>query len=139
MKILVIGVAGRTGFDAARKFLGRGDSVVGTDNLNGDSSAVAAKCLKLSEFGIRDAEAMLSENRNGDGTFPAPSRFCGKFRFYLCDAADKEILPAIFARERFDAVVNAVPGEGRAASNILDCCKTFNVNDVLYPEDFCKK
>lgn len=103
MKIFVSDVAGDTGFCLAEKYLGRGDSVVGVDDLE-DCGTREAKAARLARLGIRDALSMLSENRGGDGTFPAPSRFCGKFRFYLCDKSDSAAISEILRRERCDAV-----------------------------------
>ena len=147
MKILVTGAAGFIGFHIAGRFLGRGDSVVGVDNLNG-YYPVELKCARLAELGIRDAASTLSESRRGDGSYPAPSRFCGKFRFYRCDIADKEILPAIFERERFDVVVNMAAQAGVRHSieapfeysdsnlvgflNVLECCRRFGVSHLVY-------
>ena len=147
MKILVTGAAGFIGFHIARRFLGRGDSVVGIDNLN-SYYPVELKCARLAELGIRDAASTLAESRRGDGSYPAPSRFCGKFRFYLCDIADKEVLPAVFERERFDVVVNMAAQAGVRHSieapfeysdsnlvgflNVLECCRRFRVSHLVY-------
>lgn len=126
MKILVTGAAGFIGFHIARRFLGRGDSVVGIDGLNG-CDPDGPECLRLSGLGIRDAASTLAENRGGDGSFPAPSRFCGKFRFYLCDATDKRTLQAVFERECFDLAVNSEARDGDGFLNVLECCSRFNV------------
>lgn len=106
MKIFISEVAGAEGFGLAKKYLGRGDSVVGVDDLN-DCRSRGIKVARLAELGIRDAESMLSDSRGGDGTFPAPSRFCGKFRFYLCDKSDDATVAEILRRERCGAVAGA--------------------------------
>lgn len=126
MKILVTAAAGSGGFHIAERFLGRGDSVVGIDSLNGCDSD-GSGCLRLSGLGIRDAASTLAESREGDGSFPAPSRFCGKFRFYRCDASDKEILSAIFKRERFGLAVDSEEPGSPGSLNVLECCARFNV------------
>ncbi len=146
MKILVTGVAGFIGYHVASRLLGRGDSVVGLDNLN-DYYPREMKYARLSRLGIADAADIADEGEPGCGSFPAPSRFCGKFRFYKCDLSDRQALPGIFARERFDAVVNlaAQTGAGHSVThpfdymesnvvgfvNLLECCRNYGVGRLV--------
>ena len=146
MKVLVTGAAGFIGYHVTKSLLGRGDSVVGIDNLN-DYYPRELKSARLSQLGIMDALSMIGEDASWD--YPqAPSRFCSKFRFYLCDIADRKVLPQIFAKERFDAVINLAAQAGVRYSienpfayadsnlngflNILECCRHFKVNNLVY-------
>ena len=123
MKILITGAAGFIGFSLARRLLGRGDSVVGIDNLN-DYYPVELKRARLAE--IQD---------------PA-------FRFIEMDIADRKALPGLFAAERFDCVVNLAAQAGVRYSidnpwayidsnlvgfaNILECCRHYPVGHLVY-------
>ncbi len=147
MKVLVTGAAGFIGSHLVKYLLGRGDSVVGVDNLN-DYYPRKLKYARLAELGIRDAEDMLSEKASEFQIPQAPSRFVSKFRFYLCDIADRKVLPQIFEKERFDAVVNLAAQVGVRYSienpfayvdsnlvgfvNILECCRHFSVSNLVY-------
>jgi len=146
MKILVTGAAGFIGFHVAKSLLGRGDSVVGIDNLN-DYYPRELKYARLAKLGISDASSLLGEDAS-KAIPQAPSRFCSKFRFYCCDIADRTVLPQIFEKERFDAVINLAAQAGVRYSienpfayaesnligflNILECCRNFNVTNLIY-------
>lgn len=123
MKILVTGAAGFIGFHLTQRLLGRGDEVVGIDNLN-DYYPVVLKEARLRE--IAD---------------PA-------FRFIKMDIADREALPRLFEAEKFDAVVNLAAQAGVRYSienpwayvdsnlvgfvNILECCRHYPVQHLVY-------
>ncbi|MBF0127748.1 MAG: GDP-mannose 4,6-dehydratase, partial [Magnetococcales bacterium] len=81
-KVLVTGAAGFIGSHLALRLLERGDQVVGLDNLN-DYYDVNLKLARLARL----------EGREG-------------FTFARLDLADREGMAALFARERFDGVVN---------------------------------
>ena len=83
MTILVTGAAGFIGMHCALRLLGRGERVVGIDDLN-DYYAVRLK---------RDRIAHV-EAAGGD------------FRFVRCDFADHDALDAALAGERFDRIVH---------------------------------
>ncbi|MSQ53437.1 MAG: NAD-dependent epimerase [Betaproteobacteria bacterium] len=87
-KILITGAAGFIGSTLAVRLLGRGDSVVGVDNLN-DYYEVSLKKARL---------ARLQTN-------PA-------FRFHLLDIVDRENMRNLFAGERFDAAVHLAAQAG---------------------------
>ena len=124
MKILVTGAAGFIGFHLSKRLIGRGDTVVGIDNLN-DYYPVELKHARLAE--LSDCEA---------------------FRFIQMDIADKEALPALFAEEKFDRVVNLAAQAGVRYSitnpwayidsnlvgfaNILECCRHYPVEHLVY-------
>ena len=121
MKILVTGAAGFIGSALATRLLARGDEVIGLDNLN-DYYPVALK------------KARLALN---------PS-----MRFIEGDIADREALPKLFDKERFDAVVNLAAQAGVRYSienpwayiesnivgfeNILECCRHYPVSHLVY-------
>lgn len=82
MKILVTGAAGFIGFHTATRLLGRGDEVVGLDNLNDyyDPSLKRARLQRL-------------EAHPG-------------FRFVQMNLEDREAMPPLFAAEKFNRVVH---------------------------------
>ena len=123
MKVLVTGAAGFIGFHLVQRLLGRGDEVVGLDNLNAYYPVV----LKEARLAQIDSE---------------------RFRFVRMDLADREALPALFAAERFDAVVNLAAQAGVRYSvenpwayvdsnvvgflNVLECCRHYPVQHLVY-------
>ena len=130
MKVLVTGAAGFIGFHLCKRLLGRGDEVVGIDNLN-DYYPVVLKEARLAE--LEPLSASL-----------APEAF----RFLRMDIADREALPALFAREQFDAVVNLAAQAGVRYSienpwayvdsnligfaNVLECVRRHPVRHLVY-------
>jgi UDP-glucuronate 4-epimerase len=82
VKLLVTGAAGFIGSTAARRFLARGDEVVGLDNLN-DYYDVNLKLARL--------ERLTSQAR---------------FKFVKLDLADQAGMAELFAREKFERVVH---------------------------------
>ncbi len=88
MKILVTGAAGFIGFHLAQRLLARGDTVTGVDNLN----AYYDPALK---------QARLAQ-------LPA----LPGFDFVQADIADRGAMEKVFARGRFDAIVNLAAQAG---------------------------
>ena len=123
-RILVTGSAGFIGFHLTRRLLARGDQVVGLDNLN-DYYDVSLKQARL---------AQLEGHPN--------------FRFVNLDLADREGIPALFAAEPFDKVVNLAAQAGVRYSlqnphayvdsnlvgfvNILEGCRHNGVKHLVY-------
>ena len=115
MNILVTGCAGFIGFHLAKRFLDRGDEVVGIDNMN-DYYDVSLK------------EARLAELRKLHG-----------FRFIRMDIADRAAMEGLFSENRFDRVVHMAAQAGVRYSltnphayvnsnvvgflNVLECCR----------------
>jgi UDP-glucuronate 4-epimerase len=88
MKTLVTGAAGFIGSSLSRSLLARGDQVVGLDNLN-DYYDVSLKEARLARLA------------------PQPG-----FTFVRMDIADREAMQGLFAREKFDCVVNLAAQAG---------------------------
>jgi len=123
-KILVTGAAGFIGFHLTQRLLARGDEIIGLDNLN-DYYDVRLK---------KDRLAQLLGNDN--------------FRFVEMDLADREKMPKLFAREKFDKVVNLAAQAGVRYSlenphayvdanlvgfvNVLEGCRHNDVKHLVF-------
>jgi len=88
MRVLVTGAAGFIGYALSQALLRRGNDVLGVDNLN-------------SYYDVRLKEARLDRLK-------ADSRF----RFELLDVASREKMTALFALNKFDAVVHLAAQAG---------------------------
>ncbi|MEK8053354.1 NAD-dependent epimerase [Ideonella sp. DXS22W] len=124
MKILLTGAAGFIGSHVARILLDRGDQVVGLDNLN----AYYDPQLK------HDRLARLTGDTG--------------FSFVKMDVADRDGMPALFQRERFDRVIHLAAQAGVRHSlvdphayidsnvvgftNILEGCRHTGVQHLVY-------
>ena len=106
-KILLTGAAGFIGSNTATALLGRGDVVVGVDNLN-DYYDPARKHSNLEE--VRAAA-------------PDPE----KFIFHKADIRDEAAMDALFAEHAFDSVIHLAAMAGVRAS-IEDPRLYFDVN-----------
>jgi len=123
-RFLVTGAAGFIGNHTCLQLLGRGDEVVGLDNLN-DYYDVQLK---------RDRLARIESHAN--------------FRFVELDVADRAEMPALFERESFDVVIHLAAQAGVRYSlenphayvdsnlvgfmNILEGCRHTNVKHLAY-------
>ena len=124
MKVLVTGAAGFIGFHTASKFLGRGDEVVGLDNLN-------------EYYDVTLKQARLERLNKLPG-----------FRFVKIDLADQTAMAALFAKERFQRVVHLGAQAGVRYSlenphsyvhsnvtgtlNVLEGCRHNGVEHLVY-------
>jgi UDP-glucuronate 4-epimerase len=124
MKLLVTGTAGFIGFHLSKRLLGRGDEVIGLDNLN-----------SYYDVRLKDARlAQLKEHPN--------------FSFVQADIADREAIPKIFATAKPARVVNLAAQAGVRYSltnphayidsnlvgftNILEACRHNEVEHLVY-------
>ena len=123
MKILVTGAAGFIGFFTVKALLDMGHEVVGIDNLN-DYYDVSLK---------QDRVNLLLHS---------------KFKFILCDIADRKEIERIFSEQPFDVVINLAAQAGVRYSisnpqayidaniigftNILEACRHNKIKHLLY-------
>ena len=123
-KILVTGAAGFIGFYLCKRLIGRGEEVVGIDNLN-DYYDVKLKFDRLKQIGD-----------------------CENFRFEKIDIAEREAVDGLFSREKFDIAVNLAAQAGVRYSlvnphayiasnitgfiNILEGCRHNKVKHLVF-------
>lgn len=123
-KTLITGAAGFIGFHLAARLLTQGHRVVGLDNLN-DYYEVSLK------------EARLARLRNER-----------QFEFHQTDLADRNAIDNLFAREKFDTVVNLAAQAGVRYSlknpyayvssnvtgfmNVLEACRHHPPRHLVY-------
>jgi UDP-glucuronate 4-epimerase len=139
MKILITGTAGFIGYHLAKKFIERGDTVVGIDNIN-DYYDVELKYARLADSGIsRDAEQWH---------YPVQSSSCEDYTFIRMNLEDREELNTLFEKEKFDVVCNLAAQAGVRYSienphayinsnivgftNILEACRNNNIQHLVY-------
>jgi UDP-glucuronate 4-epimerase len=124
MKYLVTGAAGFIGAATAQRLLGRGDEIVGLDNLN-EYYDVALKHARLARFATH-----------------------ANFRFVRADLADGAAMARLFAQEKFERVVHLGAQAGVRHSlkdpqsyvqsnlvgmlNILEGCRHHEVKHLVY-------
>jgi len=139
-KTLVTGVAGFIGFHLARKLLVSGIEVVGVDNVN-DYYDVNLKYARLAELGVRRSDAEKWGDEAKSDKYP-------NFRFVRLNLEDREALPQLFAKEKFDTSVNLAAQAGVRYSlenpmayvdsnlvgfvNVLECCRLHQVKHLVY-------
>ena len=124
MRVLITGAAGFIGFGLAARLLDRGDTVYGIDNLN-NYYDVNLKKARLERLSTRE-----------------------KFSFEKLDIADRAGMESLFARNKFDAVMNLAAQAGVRYSienphayiesnivgfcNILEGCRHSKVGHLVF-------
>ena len=124
MKILVTGAAGFIGFHTAKQLLERGDTVVGLDNFN-----------DYYDVKLKESRAAVLDNYDA-------------FSMVRIDLADRSAMEALFAKEKFDKVINLAAQAGVRYSienphsyidsnivgflNILEGCRHNDVQHLTY-------
>ncbi|MDF0708340.1 NAD-dependent epimerase [Flagellimonas okinawensis] len=141
MKILVTGAAGFIGFFTSKSLLEKGHTVVGLDNIN-DYYDINLKYARLGELGIDRTNA---EKFN---QICLSDKFDGRFSFIRLDLDDRDNLPKLFLKEKFDVVCNLAAQAGVRYSlenpdayidsnivgflNILECCRHNKIKHLVY-------
>jgi len=124
MKVLVTGAAGFIGSQLSKRLLERGDEIVGLDNLN-EYYDINLKKARLTQFSGRP-----------------------KFRFIKLELADRSCIAELFAREKFNRVVNLAAQAGVRYSienpyayvdsnlvgfvNLLEGCRHHNIEHLVF-------
>jgi len=124
VRVLITGAAGFIGFGLAARLLDRGDTVYGIDNLN-NYYDVNLKKARLERLSTRE-----------------------KFSFEKLDIADRAGMESLFARNKFDAVMNLAAQAGVRYSienphayiesnivgfcNILEGCRHLKVGHLVF-------
>lgn len=137
-KILVTGAAGFIGYHLVKLLSNNQHNVIGIDNLN-NYYDVNLKYDRLIDCGI---------NYSSYKNITSVSSKYTNYKFYQIDISDKNSLEELFKTEHFDYVVNLAGQVGVRYSidnpseyvksnilgflNVLECCKTFGVRNILY-------
>ena len=139
-KILVTGVAGFIGSKLANALAGRGDDLLGVDNIN-DYYDVHLKYARLSNLLGVEVDDILCNKEYSSKTLPS-------FRFIRMSIDDKQSLDSLFEKEKFDIVVNLAAQAGVRYSitnpytymqsnllgflNVLEACRHYHVNKLVF-------
>ena len=139
MNILVTGAAGFIGFHTIKRLIERGDKITGIDNIN-DYYDPKLKFARLAELGINKDDV--------DWNKPALSKISDNLKFIRMNIEDRKMLPELFAKEKFDRIINLAAQAGVRYSienpwayaesnlmgflNILECCRLFGTEHLVY-------
>lgn len=139
MKVLITGTAGFIGFHLAKKFIERGDEVIGLDCIN-DYYDVNLKYSRLEITGI-------DRGLIGYGQFVQSSLF-PNYKFIKLKLEDREAILDLFHKEKFDKVCNLAAQAGVRYSienpftyidsnivgfiNVLEGCRQNSIKHLAY-------
>ncbi len=140
MKILVTGAAGFIGYHVSRTLLDKGHKVCGLDNIN-DYYDINLKLSRLEQLGIDKNEAQVFNTS-------CSSKSRSDFSFVRMNIENRDMLPKLFEREKFDVVCNLAAQAGVRYSlenpesyvdsnlvgflNILECCRQYHIKHLVY-------
>lgn len=138
-KVLVTGAAGFIGFHLTKTLLSENYEVVGIDNLNSYYD-VSLKLDRLKQLGI-DPECKIEYDIQ-------LANAKGNFKFIKLNLEDREHLPELFGRYKFDVVCNLAAQAGVRYSidnpesyidsnivgflNLLECCRNSKIQHLIY-------
>lgn len=141
MKILITGAAGFIGFHVTKKLLENGHNVVGLDNINAYYD-VKLKYARLAVLGIDQENAQQFHSNCNSNLYGR------KFSFVRMNLEDRNALPQLFLKEKFDIVCNLAAQAGVRYSienpeiyvdsnivgflNLLECCRHQNIKHLIY-------
>ena len=141
MKILVTGAAGFIGYHVCELLLRKNFKVVGLDNIN-DYYDVNLKYDRLKELGVQKKDAEIFHAKT-ESTIKK-----NRFSFYRMNLENREELPQLFKKEKFDLVCNLAAQAGVRYSikepnvyvdsnivgflNILECCRNHQIKHLVY-------
>src|SRR5690606_1538952 len=140
MKILVTGAAGVIGFFVSKRLIERGHNVIGLDNIN-DYYDQDLKFARLQNLGIpkKGANVFLKMNLSTDHS---------NFKFIRMNLENRDALPQLFQKEKFDVICNLAAQAGVRYSlenpeayvdsnvvgflNILEGCRHHSIKHLVY-------
>ncbi len=141
MKVLVTGAAGFIGYHLSKKLIAEGHEVFGMDNIN-DYYDPQLKFDRLKDLGIPQEDCEVFHNTISSSTYG------DKMSFVRMRIEDRDTLPSIFEKEKFDVVCNLAAQAGVRYSienpesyvdsnivgflNILECCRHHGVKHLVY-------
>lgn len=137
MNILITGTAGFIGYHLSLTLARQGHNVYGIDTIN-DYYATSLKYDRLGVCGIQD---VCCDKEITSTLFP-------NYRFQQVNLCEKEKLDAVFARNRFDCIINLAAQAGVRYSltnpdayiesnivgfiNLLELCRKYNCGKLVY-------